>query len=146
MHVARTFTVSRSITEVFDYLSDFENTNEWDPGTVDTRRTAGDGGLGTTYSNRSKFMGRETELTYETIGFTRPTFFSCRGKNKTATATDSMTFSEAGESTQINYRADFEFKGVVKFIAPLVVRRKLESLADETVDQITMTLENPATS
>lgn len=146
MHVARTFTVSRPITEVFDYLSDFEHTIEWDPGTVETRRTAGDGGLGTTYSNRSQFMGRETELTYETIGFTRPTFFSCRGNNKSATATDSMTFSKSGEGTQINYRADFEFRGIARFLAPLIVPRKLESLADETVEQITHTLERGTTS
>lgn len=117
MHVARTFTVSRPITEVFDYLSDFEHTNEWDPGTVETRRAAGDGGLGTTYSNRSQFIGRETELTYETVGFTRPTFFACRGINKTATAIDSMTFSES-------------------ITAPIIVPRKLESLADETLENL----------
>ena len=146
MHVARTFTVSQPITEVFDYLSDFEHTNEWDPGTVETRRTAGDGGIGTTYSNRSQFIGRETELMYETVGFIRPTFFACRGINKTATAIDSMTFSESGAGTRIGYRADFEFKGIAKFIAPIILPRKLESLADETVDQITKTLENIATS
>ena len=141
MHVARTFTVSRPITEVFDYLSDFETTNEWDPGTVETRRTSGDGGLGTIYSNRSRFMGREVELTYETIRFQRPESFSARGKNKTATATDSMRFSEVAEGTQIDYRADFEFTGIVRFIAPLVVGPRLEALADETVAQITATLE-----
>ena len=38
MHVERTFTVPAPIEQVFDYLSDFENTNEWDPGTVSTKR------------------------------------------------------------------------------------------------------------
>lgn len=114
---------------------------EWDPGTVETRRTGGDGGLGTTYSNRSEFMGREVELSYETIGFRRPEFFSARGRNRSAMATDSMTFSESGEGTQIDYRADFAFKGIVRFIAPLIVGRKLGSLADETVEQIKATLE-----
>lgn len=146
MHVARTLTVSTPITEVFDYLSNFENTNEWDPGTIETRRTAGDGGLGTTYSNRSQFMGRAVELTYETIGYRRPEFFSARGANKTATATDSMTFTETGKGTQIEYRADFEFSGIVRFIAPLVVGRKLEALADETVGNIRTTLEGRRTS
>lgn len=144
MHVERTFTVSRSIEDVFDYLSNFENTNEWDPGTIQTTRTGGDGGLGTTYDNRSTFAGRETELTYETIGFDRPTFFSARGTNKTATATDSMTFTRDGDRTQIHYRADFLFHGVVKLVAPLVVKPKLNALADETVEQIRTTLEGPA--
>lgn len=134
--------MSRSIEDVFDYLSDFENTNEWDPGTIETRRTGGDGGLGTTYENRSTFAGRETELTYETIGFDRPTFFSARGTNKTATATDSLTFTRDGDRTQIHYRADFQFHGIVKYVAPLVVKPKLDSLADETVEQLRTTLES----
>ena len=134
--------MSKPIEAVFAYLSDFENTNEWDPGTVETRRTSGDGGLGTIYHNRSQFMGRETELTYETIGHDAPTFFSCRGKNKSATATDTMTFTRDGDRTQIHYRADFAFHGLVKYIAPLVVKGKLESLADETIEQIRTTLES----
>ncbi|MFI5426290.1 SRPBCC family protein [Aeromicrobium sp. UC242_57] len=141
MHVERTFTVSRSPEDVFDYLSDFVNTNEWDPGTLETTRVTGDGGLGTTYANRSTFMGREVDLTYETIGYDRPTFFSCRGTNKTATATDSMTFTRDGDRTQIRYRADFEFRGVAKLVAPLVVKPKLSALADETVEQIKAALE-----
>ncbi|MCW2830509.1 MAG: polyketide cyclase [Aeromicrobium sp.] len=142
MHVERTFTVSRSIEDVFDYLSDFENTNEWDPGTLETTRTGGDGGLGTTYANRSEFMGRTTELTYETIGFDRPTFFSARGTNKTASAMDSMTFTRDGDRTQIHYRADFAFRGVVRLVAPIVVKPKLDDLADETVEQIRRVLES----
>ena len=145
MHVERTFTVSRSTEDVFDYLSDFENTNEWDPGTIETRRTSGDGGLGTIYANTSTFAGRRTELTYETVGFDRPTFFSARGTNKTATATDSLTFTRDGERTQIHYRADFQFHGLVKLVAPLVVKPRLTSLADETVEQLRRALESHAT-
>jgi carbon monoxide dehydrogenase subunit G len=145
MHVERTFRVSRSVEDVFDYLSDFENTNEWDPGTIETRRTSGDGGIGTIYANTSTFAGRRTELTYETIGYDRPTFFSARGTNKTATATDSLTFTRDGDRTVIHYRADFQFHGVVRFAAPLVVRPKLGSLADETVEQLRRSLESHAT-
>lgn len=144
MHVERIFTVSRSPEDVFDYLSDFANTNDWDPGTLETTRITGDGGLGTTYANRSEFMGRTVDLTYETIGFDRPTYFACRGNNKSSTATDSMTFTRDGERTQIRYRADFEFRGLVRLLAPFVVRPKLGALADETVAQIKLALETPA--
>ena len=89
-------------------------------------------------------MGREVELAYETIGHDHPTFFACRGKNRTATATDSMTFTPDGDRTQIHYRADFEFHGIIKFVAPLVVKGKLDNLADETVDQIRAALEPKA--
>lgn len=128
--------MSVPIEVAFAYLSDFESTEEWDPGTISTRRTSGDGGLGTTYANTSSFMGREVELTYETVTYDPLTSFECRGRNKTATATDSMTFSRDGEDTVICYRATFEFHGVVKLVAPLIVKPKLDSLADETVEQI----------
>ena len=32
--IRRTIEVPRPLTQVFDYLSDFTTTNEWDPGTV----------------------------------------------------------------------------------------------------------------
>lgn len=141
MHVERTFIVNRPIDEVFAYLSDFENTNEWDPGTVETRRTSGDGGLGTTYANTSEFVGRKVDLTYTTVGYDSPTFFSCQGKNASSTATDTMTFTREGERTQIHYRADFTFHGLVKLVAPFVVKPKLSDLADETIEDIRTALE-----
>lgn len=141
MHVERTFMVNRPIEEVFDYLSDFENTNEWDPGTVETKRVSGDGGLGTTYSNISTFVGRKVDLEYTTVGHERPTYFSCQGRNKSSTATDSMRFTSQGERTQIHYRADFTFHGLVKLVAPFVVKPKLSDLADETIADITTALE-----
>jgi carbon monoxide dehydrogenase subunit G len=144
MHVERIFTVATPIETVFDYLADFTHTNDWDPGTIETRRTSGDGGVGTTYANTSEFMGRSTELTYETLTLERPTRLRFQGRNKTATATDTLTFSPAdgGVATQVHYRADFEFSFPVSLVAPLLVRPRLATLADETVDQMSRTLEN----
>lgn len=137
MHVERTFSVPRPIADVFAYLGDFTHTNEWDPGTRSTTRTSGDGGLGTTYRNISAFMGREVELTYETVTYDVPTRVQFRGRNGQTTATDSMTFTAVSDDeTQIHYRADFEFPFLIRLVAPLVVGRKLPALADETVEQI----------
>lgn len=141
MHVERTFAVSRPIEAVFDYLADFSRTEQWDPGTVECRRTSGDGGVGTTYANTSEFMGRRTSLVYETLEHEPPTRLRFRGRNETATATDTMTFSPRGTGTEIHYRADFDFGRLLNLVAPLVLRRKLDRLADETVEQMTRTLE-----
>jgi carbon monoxide dehydrogenase subunit G len=142
MHVERTLTVPRPVELVFDYLADFTHTNDWDPGTVETRRTSGDGGVGTTYANTSEFMGRKTELTYETITFERPRRLQFRGTNDSATATDTMTFAPVsdGTATEIHYRADFEFGRLVSLVAPIFVKPKLNKLADETVEQLQRTL------
>ena len=136
MHVERTLTIPRPVESVFDYLGDFTRTNEWDPGTVETTRVSGDGGVGTTYANTSEFLGRRTSLEYETIVFERPTRLQFRGHNKTATATDTMTFTADGDGTRIHYRADFDFGRLVNLVAPLFLKGKLDKVADETMEQL----------
>lgn len=141
MHVERTFTVPRPITEVFAFLGDFTTTEEWDPGTLSTVRTSGDGGLGTTYDNTSEFMGRRVELTYETITYDEPTRVQFRGRNGRTTAIDSMSLAALTDGgTSIHYRADFEFPFLIRLVAPFVVGRRLPALADETIEQIKRSL------
>jgi len=144
MHVERTFTVPRPVDSVFDYLSDFTTTNEWDPGTIETTRTSGDGGVGTTYANTSEFNGRKTDLVYETLVHERPLRVQFQGKNKTVTTLDTMSFKTAGDgsSTAITYRADFQFVFPLSLVAPLFLRGKLDKLADETVEQVEKSLLN----
>jgi len=136
MHVERTFTVTRPIEEVFTYLGDFTHTEEWDPGTVTTTRTGGDGGLGTTYANTSEFMGRRVALDYETITYDQPTCVQFRGSNKSATAIDSFTLSPVGNATSIHYRADFDFGFLGNLVVPLFIGRKIDKVADETIEQM----------
>lgn len=62
--VARTMEVQSSPEAVWRFVSDFTTTEEWDPPTVATERTSGDGGLGSTYHNVVKLHGRRTEVDY----------------------------------------------------------------------------------
>ena len=64
MRLQKTVIVDKPLDAVFDYLSDFTMTTEWDPGTVATVNHHGDGGVGTTYINTSTVLGRKTQLTY----------------------------------------------------------------------------------
>ena len=120
MKLERTVTVQKPLDEVFAYLSDFTTTTEWDPGTVKTVRTSGDGTFGTEYQNTSTFAGRQTELTYVVVDLVPNRHITLRGENKTVIAQDTMTFRETGSETEVTYTADFTFKGITKFIAPLM--------------------------
>ena len=62
--VERTITVDQPPEAVWQFLADFTTTEEWDPPTVSTERTSGDGGLGTTYHSVAKFAGQRTEVDY----------------------------------------------------------------------------------
>jgi len=119
VRLQRTVTVQKPLDKVFAYLSDFTTTTEWDPGTVKTVRTSGDGTLGTEYLNTSTFAGRQTQLTYVVVDLVPNRHISLRGENKTVIALDTMTFRDTGSDTEVTYTADFTFKGITRFVAPL---------------------------
>ena len=120
IEITRSVETTTPIEKVFAYLSDFTNTEEWDPGTVSTRRVAGDGGVGTKYDNVSKFAGSKTELTYTVRTHVPNERFVLVGQNKTVTATDTMTFSPTAGGTRVTYNAAFEFKGLFGKVAPVL--------------------------
>jgi uncharacterized protein YndB with AHSA1/START domain len=116
--IERTVTVARPQAEVFAYLADFTTTMEWDPGTLETTRESGDGGVGTTYRNVSRFMGRQTELAYVVTEHQSPELLRLRGENRTVVVRDTMTLTRTGGATTISYRAEFEFKGWARLVSP----------------------------
>lgn len=120
MKIQRTVTTTAPPDRVFAYLSDFTNTTEWDPGTVHTERVSGGGGVGTQYHNVSKFLGRKTELEYTVTEHTPPSLFRLKGTNKTVEATDTMRITAVGTGSEVTYIAEFQFRGVAKYLAPLL--------------------------
>ncbi len=120
MRLQRIVTVEKPLDKVFAYLSDFTTTTEWDPATVKTVLTSGDGGFGSEYLNTSTFAGRETQLNYVVQELVPNERISLRGENKTVIARDTMTFRATGNDTEVTYTADFTFKGIGRLIAPLM--------------------------
>jgi hypothetical protein len=112
--------VDKPLGAVFGYLSDFTTTTEWDPATVRTVRQEGEGEVGTTYLNTSKFLGRESDLLYRVIDFRRDECIKLCGENKTLVAFDTMTFKSVPDGTEVTYTAEFALKGVAKAMAPLL--------------------------
>ena len=143
MDIERTVTVDRPLDTVFAYLSDFTTTREWDPGTVRTERVSGEGDVGTRYRNTSTFLGRQTQLDYLVIERVPGQRFALRGENATVVAHDTMTFAPRGEGTTVTYRADLEFKGVARLVAPLLAPalRKLGDEAERGLRDALMRLE-----
>lgn len=131
MRLERTVTTDRPVEKVFGYLSDFTTTTEWDPGTVRTTRTSGDGGVGTVYRNVSRFAGRETELDYTVVELEENQRVALEGRNKTVTAHDLMTFTGTPTGgTEVRYVADFDF-GLLTPVLGIVLRPLFKKLGDE---------------
>ena len=141
--VEREVAVVAAPDRVFDYLADFRTTEDWDPGTVRTLLVEGDGGVGTTYRNTSRFNGRETELTYVVEEFARPGRIVLRGENRSIVARDTMTFRSEAHITRVTYRAEFQLKGLARLAEPFL-RRPFEHLGEEAEEGLLNALERLA--
>lgn len=131
MRLTRTVITNTPLERVFEYLSDFTSTTEWDPGTVRTSRVSGDGGVGTVYANTSRFNGRETALEYTVIEFEPPHRIVLRGVNRTVTAIDTITAERTDDGrTRVTYDANFTFRGIASLAAPFL-GKAFRTLGDE---------------
>jgi carbon monoxide dehydrogenase subunit G len=131
----RTFTTTSAPDVVYAFLCDFENAEEWDPGTVECRRVDGDGGVGTRYRNVSSFLGRTTTVDYVTSELNPPTFVHFEGHNEQFTGHDRISLQASGGGSQVTYDAHFQFHGASKLAVPLVAAY-LPFLATKTVTHL----------
>jgi uncharacterized protein YndB with AHSA1/START domain len=129
--ISRTVETTAAPAAVFAYLSDFSNTTEWDPGTIETTRVSGDGGVGTVYRNVSEFNGNRSELTYETVELVPERRIALRGEGKAAHADDTMELTPTdGGGTRVDSPADIRFKGLLKLAEPFL-GKAFKKLGDE---------------
>ncbi len=130
--VERTVTTDQPLSKVWEYLSDFRTTEEWDPPTVTTTRTGGDGGVGTTYHNVSKLLGSEQEVDYVVTQYDVEKTFQLEGDAGSIKLCDTITFEPTGTGTgtSVTYHAQFSPEGAAKLAEPLMPAA-LKVLADK---------------
>ena len=137
--MSRTFSVNPQPHQVIDYLKDFSNAVEWDPGTQRcTRNDGGPIGEGASWHNVSKIMGRTTELTYtlETLSDSNLVFV---GKNKSSTSTEKIYVDATDTGSVITYRNELEMHGALALFDP-ILKLYFEKLANDTEKQLTSVL------
>ncbi len=138
--VSRTLTVRVPLPAVVDYLKDFAHAESWDPGTISCDQTTpGPVVVGTEWRNVSEFRGKETTLTYR-LTTLEPKRLIFVGTNKTATSTDTLTFTEVDGGTSITYHAHVVFNGLAKLADPFM-KKEFDRLGDELIGTMTRSLE-----
>jgi uncharacterized protein YndB with AHSA1/START domain len=133
--VERVVVVPRPLEKVWDYLTDFTTTEEWDPPTVTTVRTSGDGDVGTTYRNVSSFLGHETEVEYRVVASVPHELFELTGSATGVDLRDTLRFSEEDGMTTVRYRSELTPHGIGRLASP-VVKGGLELLANRVAGKI----------
>lgn len=140
--IKRTFTVGVPPVVVLTYLEDFATTEQWDPGTVSTTRTDGDGPIevGSTWRNVSKIAGIKAELDYTLTERTAErVVFAGENVNGSASTTDTLDVRPAGAGSEITYRADIEMHGIARLGAP-ALKLLFERIGDEVVENLSAAL------
>ena len=112
---------ARPVGEVFDYLSDFSTTREWDPGVVEAQRLdEGPVAVGSEFRLLAEFLGRTNELTYRIVELEPPATVALRGENATVVSFDRISLEPVGGGTRITYDAELTLKGPLRIADPLL--------------------------
>jgi carbon monoxide dehydrogenase subunit G len=135
--VQRTFVVNQPVDVVVNYLKDFANAVDWDPGTKScTQEVPGPIQVGTTWHNISVLKGKETELTYRLAELSAEHILLV-GENKTATSRDDLTVKPTDAGSTITYHAQVEFHGIAKLVGTILLKSEFDELGDKTAAQMT---------
>ena len=109
------------VEEAFAYTADFNNIQDWDPGIAESAQIGeGPVGKGTRFNLLVKFGNRTTPMIYTITEFDSPHRIVLVGEGSTLTAVDEITFARVPQGTVVTYTADLAFKGIMRFIAPLL--------------------------
>lgn len=124
-------TVHRPLHEVAKYLSDFRTTEQWDPHTASCSRTdTGPLGVGSRFVNKQKIGPVRSSFNYEVSDFEPNRRITLRSHSGSADLTDTMRFEGDDTNTTVTYVAEFEFKGLVRRVEPLL-EKMLNKIADD---------------
>ena len=127
---------------VFAYLSDFTNAAEWDAGTVALLAgRAATAASAPSYLNTSRFLGRESDLTYVVTELVRDAPSSCvEGRNDDRhLGRHDDDERPQGRAPSSSTRAEFTFQGAARFLEPLL-RIPIRQLGDDAERSLTAAL------
>lgn len=130
--------------KAFAFLSEFENTSEWDPGTpVVEKLQPGTSAVGNKYRAEAEFKGKRQELVY-VVQELRDGHIKLRGENKTVISFDSIDVAPLGTGSRVTYTAEFELKGFARIAEPFV-KPAFNSLRDPALNGLRDKLNELAT-
>jgi dehydrogenase/reductase SDR family protein 12 len=137
-----TIDVMRPIEEVFDYLSDFTTTPEWDAAALSARKiTPGAIGVGTEFDVVCALPIGRLSIRYRVVTYTPDTLFVLSGSSLLFSVRDEISLSPSAKGTTLNYRAVFHFK---PFLKPFVsfIASGFQKMGHKSVKSLGVALED----
>ena len=112
----------RSREEVFNYLADFANAAEWDPGVVSGENLTGQPvGLGSQFRLMCRYFGRQFPLEYRITAFEVPSRVVFETNGGSISSVDEIRFVTVDEGTAVTYEANLRLRGLMgRLMDPLL--------------------------
>jgi len=105
----------------FDYVANFENIIEWDPGVTTARKvTAGPAGVGTEYALDLEYGGSPLSMVYRITEWDPPRLVVLEGDGDRSLAVDRISFRPTSTGTSVEYQADIQLKGPFRLAQPFL--------------------------
>jgi dehydrogenase/reductase SDR family protein 12 len=137
-----TVEVSRPIDEVFDYVSDFTTTREWDATAKSAvQLTPGPVAVDTRFEVVCALPVGSIKIIYTVAAIKRNEYVELHGTCRFFDIVDRITFSATEQGTLIDYRATFIFGPVVSSLA-FAAQAGLEKMGRESVAGLGVALED----
>lgn len=113
--IRETIIVEGEIHNVFDFMSDFSNSELWDPGVVSAKPEDSFGKLmitvGTGYDLVVDLNGNKMDMTYHITKYNQPNEVILEGEGKTVKARDIIKFKKLkNRKIEIDYQAEITLK------------------------------------
>ncbi len=126
-----TVVIERPIEEVFAFATDPEKDSLWQSTSLGTEQISeGPVGVGTTFRNTSKFLGRRIESAYEVAEMEPPRRQCVKIVSGPIPASGCCLFEPAEGGTRFTQTFDAEIGGFFRLAEPLVaraIRRQMEA-------------------
>jgi hypothetical protein len=140
MKFTNSITIHRRPSEVFAFLSDFENVPRWNYAISETRKiTGGPTDVGARYLQTRTVPTRGTE-TFEVTEFEPDRKLSVRGTFGPFPAEITYVLESGGDGTSLVNVVELQPPGALRLIAPLVTAR-VKSAVAANLDQLKQILE-----
>ncbi len=141
--IERSLRSSLEATKALAYLSAFEHTPEWDPGTPVVRKLSdGPVAVGHEYHAEAEFRGKRQTLIYKVLELTAR-HVKLRGENKSVVSADTIEVTPSGTGCEVKYTAEFTLKGWRKIAEPFA-KPAFQSLADPAMAGMKKALDSQA--
>ncbi len=143
MRFSEQIVVSRPAADAFQYIAEFENTAEWDPGIAESRKlTDGPVRVGSQFDVVALFRGKRQRFRYTVTELDDGRRIVLEGVGAKATSVDAITVDAGDSGSRISYTADIQLKGLRRLAEPLL-KPMLAKTGEDALAGLKQKLDSP---